>query len=363
MISVGGTFSIPLDSSVEFEFTPRRSSAASGSALPLRDYIADDENALLRTLLPALERDSDLLCPLLLCGPSGTGKTALAVALAEQWKRAHPTGKVLLLTAVDFARAYAHAVDTNSLAELRERFLQASLIVIDDLPHLEGKTAAQTELRYLLDALIAQRVRLIITSRSAPAELAFAADVRGRLSQGLVLPLRWPGNDARREIIRRYLTTRRANHLTDAAVARFAEAYQGPPARLFAALAEVVHAAEAEHRHIDDALIDELLDRRHAAAKLAPKTIIACVAKHFRVTVKELKGPSRRQAITTARGVAMHLLRQHTRQTYEQIGQHFAGRDHTTVMHACQKTTERLANDGQLQRLLEQITAQLEEAA
>ena len=126
MISVGGTFSIPLDSSVEFEFTPRRSSAASGSALPLRDYIADDENALLRTLLPALERDSDLLCPLLLCGPSGTGKTALAVALAEQWKRAHPTGKVLLLTAVDFARAYAHAVDTNSLAELRERFLQAA---------------------------------------------------------------------------------------------------------------------------------------------------------------------------------------------------------------------------------------------
>lgn len=360
MISLGGTFSIPLGAGEEFDFTPRKASALRrANALPLREYVADDDNGLLRTLLPSLERSPDMFRPLLLWGPTSSGKTSLALALVQRWKEIAPEGKILLLTAADFARAYANAVDTDALAEFRQRFIQSQLVVLDDVQHLAGKNSAQAELRTLLDLLSQQAVRTIITSRSAPSELPFAADLRGRLAQGLVIPLRWPGESARREMIIRYLAGQRVT-LSETSITRIAETYAGPPSRLFAILAEWLHTAEVERRPLDDAFITAALaDVQHVP--VAPRAIIGAVAKQFSITVKDLKGPSRRQAINTARGVAMYLLRTQTRQTFDQIGEQFGGRDHTTVMHACQKTAERIASDPQLQHAIEHIVGGLQE--
>lgn len=360
MISVGGTFTIPLGTGEEFDFSPRKASTLRrASTLPLCDYIADEENALLRTLLPSLQRSTNLFGPLLLWGPTSTGKTTLALALVQRAKAIAPEGKLLLLTAADFARAYANAIDTDSLSEFRQRFLQTQLVVIDDLHHLAGKTSALAELRTLLDLMTASSIRVVVTSLHAPSDLPFTADLRGRLSQGLVIPLRWPGASARREIVVRYLASRHAT-LSEAMVARLADHYCGPPSRLFSGLAQLVHGAEVERRPLDDAYVAESL-AAHTEAAISPRAVIAAVAKQFHVTVKDLKGTSRRQAINTARGVAMYLLRHHTKQTFEQIGQHFAGRDHTTVMHACQKTTERLAGDPQLQHAVDQVVTHLQE--
>jgi chromosomal replication initiator protein len=360
VISVGGTFSIPLGSGVDFDGGPRKGSSPGRSALPLREFIADDQNSLLRTLLPSLEQPSACFAPLVLYGPTSVGKTALALALVRRWEELSTSPRTLLITAADFARAYAHAVDIDAIGEFRDRFAQASLVVIDDMQHLEGKRPAQAEIRYLLDLMAAQGTRVIITSRIAPAELAFAPDLCSRLAGGLVVPLQWPGVEARREMVVRYLAHRHVTKLSQTSINRIADTYAGPPSRLFAALAHLLHVAETQREAIDDRLVDAALAEQ-AEATVSPRAIIATVAKHFRVTVKDMKGPSRKRAINEARGVAMHLLRTLTRETYEQIGAHFTDRDHTTVMHACQKTTERLAADPQLAQAVDRIVAHLQE--
>jgi chromosomal replication initiator protein len=178
--------------------------------------------------------------------------------------------------------------------------------------------------------------------------------------QGLVVPLRWPGESARRAMITRYLAERRVSDLSEACVTRLAGTYAGPPSRLFAALAQLVHVAQTDRRALDDALVEETLDGADENA-ITPRAILAAVAKQFHVTQADLKGPSRRQAISEARGIAMYLLRELTRATFENIGQQFGGRDHTTVMHACQKTMERLAADERLRQTVESLASNLEE--
>jgi chromosomal replication initiator protein len=359
VFTVGGVFTIPLGNGVEFDFAPKVSASRGGKHAPLRDYIADDDNALLRRLVPTLDAGGAPCSPLSLIGPTCTGKTSLALALVRHFKDEHPQAKTLLVAAVDFVRAYAHAVDTDAVAEFQQRFTQSALVLIDDLQHLEGKTAAQDALRSLLDQLEDRGARVIVTSRTPIVELAFSADLRSRLSHGLIVPLRWPGLAARREIVERYLGQRRPVQLSSLTIERLANAYAGPPSRLFAGLEEVLLVAETKHRPVDDALVDELL-AEHASAAIEPRTIINAVAKQFHVTVKDLKGASRRQAITEARAAAMYLLRKHTPQTLEQIGHHFSGRDHTTVMHNCQKTADRMSEDPQFRQSIEKIVSELE---
>ncbi|HTN77732.1 MAG TPA: DnaA/Hda family protein [Pirellulaceae bacterium] len=360
---VSGTFSIPLGLIGETDAAPRIRQALSGlgSSLGLREFIAGEENQLVRVLLPTLERAEHSFHPLLLCGPTGAGKTMLACGLAQRYKELHPAAKTLIITGADFARAYATAVETAGVADFRKKFLSLSLVVLDDIQHLAQKPGAQQEWRHLLDALADRDVLVIVTSRHAPGELVeFTPDLRSRLSAGLVVPLAWPAIDTRREMIARFFAARR-QVLPEPCIERLATQVSGPPSRLFAMLSQLLHTASVDQRVLDLTLINELLAEQATAHEPTARMIIAAVAKQYRLKVSELRGSSRRQTIADARGVAMLLLRELTKQSYREIGKHFADRDHTTVLHACQKTLSHLATDVALQQTVQDLKSTLTE--
>ena len=119
----------------------------------LREYIGGRENILAREAANALLERHPSYNPLVLHGPTATGKSLLLRGLAHRWKLKNRGCSVILLSGADFARAYAHAVETDALSDFRSKHRQTSHLAIDDFHHLDGKDAAQLELTRTLDAL------------------------------------------------------------------------------------------------------------------------------------------------------------------------------------------------------------------
>ena len=199
---MNGVVEIPLKGCV----SPGGKSPAGGnsSSVGLQTFVAGPENRLAEVAVEAvLGKGDGTYSPIVFYGPSGTGKSHLALGLAGAWKACFRREPVIYVTAVDFARGLAEAIQTKTTEDFAGRYRRASLLVLEDVGHLAGKEAAQRELSLTLDALRDAGSRVVITSIVIPAELAeFSPGLRGRLTAGLVVPLAPPSRDARLVILR-----------------------------------------------------------------------------------------------------------------------------------------------------------------
>lgn len=354
---VSGVFFIPLAASGA-ALKPAGSKSR-GEPTPLREYVGDEENVLASFAAEALLEGRERCNPLVFVGPTGVGKSHLAWGLVERWKEAHPGQKAIVTTGADFARAYADEVETDTLADLRERYLTADLLLIDDVQELSGKRAAQQELQHLLDLLLADGRRVLITARQSPGEIPqFSEALASRLSAGLCVPLAAPGSLARRAILQR-LATLHEVPLSESAVSHLAENMSGTVPMLSHAVAELEQAARNGRHEIDGEDVQGFLAEQSQTQRPSLRSIVGVVARYFRLKSADLKGPSRRTGVVQARSLAMYLARRLTDESLEQVGQHFGGRDHTTVLHACRKTQELVETDNDTRHMVEELTEQL----
>jgi len=320
-------------------------------------FIVGPENALVRELVRAVTSDPPSYNPLVIYGASGVGKTTLAQLLADHWERAHAGATALRTTAADLARALAHAAETNSVADLRTRHQRCDLLVIDDLHGLADRPAAQQFLTTTIDALVRRGVLVIATLRHLPTESdSLLPMLASRLSAGLIVPLVPPATLARQEIVRQ-LAAQLELRLSDETAARLV----GNGRRRTAAttVPQLRHAmlqlaSAAAHGRAGDVPVE--CDQPDARAVFRQTTVV--VAKHFQVTVAELKSKSRRKHVVEARSTAMYLCRTLTEASLAEIGRHFGSRDHTTVLHACQKIQELARREPALARTLDELTTQ-----
>ena len=332
--------------------TPTRS-PASGAR-----FVVGPENALVRELVRAVTPHPPTYNPLVIYGASGVGKTTLAHLLADQWQQAHPDSSIIRTTAADLARALAHAAETNSVADLRTRHQRCDLLLIDDLHQLADRPAAQQFLTTTIDALVRRGVLVIATLRQLPVETgSLLPMLASRLSAGLVVPLVPPAALARQEIVRQ-LAAQLDVRLSDDITARLV----GTARRRSAAttVPQLRHAmmqlaSAAAHGWHDE----QSLEGGQADPKAAFRQITTTVARHFQITATELKGKSRRQHVVEARSAAMHLCRTLTDASLAEIGRHFGNRDHTTVLHACQKMQELVRHEPPFARTLDNLATQV----
>lgn len=347
---ISGLFSIPIDRP---KTTSARPSGAEGR------FIVGPENALVRELVRAVTSATPTYNPLVIYGASGLGKSTLAHLLADQWQRNHPAAKsVLRTTAADLARALADAADTNSVADLRARHHRCDLLLIDDLHQLADRPAAQQFLTTTIDTLTRRGALVIATLRRLPGETAsLLPQLASRLSAGLIVPLVPPADEARAEIVRE-LATQLDVPLASDVISRLASSGRKRLAattvpQLRHALLESASAAEHAGRG------GSPLEDDSANSKQCFRQISAVVARHFELTVSDLKGPSRRQHVVEARAAAMYLCRSLTDASLAAVGRHFGGRDHTTVIHACQKIEQRARRELPFSRVLSDLATQI----
>lgn len=353
---VDGIFTIPLSDLDRRPGDPLGRSTSDASA---PTFWAGDENRLAAVAVHSVFRKPDCsFNPLVLCGPSGIGKTLLLRALLHRWKQVYKRSRVIHQSGAEFARQYADAIDTQSLDEVRRKNHHADLFVLDDLGQLTNKPLVQAELVRSLDAVIGLGGQVLIASADDPAQMPkLLPSLRSRLRGGLIVPLVKPGTETRRAILH-WLARKLEINLSPAAAELLAKRIDGTAATLSGALLAVRAASPA------DEIIDSARCQKHLSrtAKKQPPTlqaIAAATARRFSLKVADLRGPRRMRAIVTARGVAMYLSRRLTDRSLQQVGDYFGRRDHTTVLHHCRKIARLAETDGSVRQAVEELTTTL----
>jgi chromosomal replication initiator protein len=358
----------------------------------LAEFIVGPENALARAVMDGLIEtlqasspscddstnhtpDFDRFQPLVLSGPTGAGKSLFVHTLIRAWQKLRPRDSIMLTTGVDFAREYVEAIDRRQINSWREMVRGSALLVIDDLPQFAEKNAAQTELVQTID-MIADRGGLTIFLSRVSLERcrdALSPALVGRLHSGVLVDLHAPEFDTRYEILRRFGEQRNVS-ITPSALRLLAQGLRGNVPELFSAVMTLESRCDLPRRSVSrgDVLsmpaslktIDTPEARKYVAEIDEAKTpslraIANYTARHFTLTVTELKSASRRQAIVQARDVAMFLARQLTSKSLDEIGRFFGGRDHTTVLHGCRKTEQMIKTDQAIRQAVEYVQSAL----
>ena len=325
--------------------TPRTSAAF---------YVSDDTDEWVQLWLDP-SRIQPHFFPLVLFGPSGTGKTTLAKHLISHHVVelvGAQRNKPILTTAVDFARQVNAHLHTDTLHEFCQTYVNAPAVLIDDGHQLEHYPTAQRVLVTLLDHWREENSLVIFTSLSAPISWRNVSEpLRSRACCGLSLPISRPGATARRWILERLLENERLA-VTPAALRLLVDrcVWSYPMLQqwvLAMALKRKSAKGTGGRQPLSVGFVEKWLERPQYDKLDCLSKLCALVAKEFQTSVRSLRGPSRRQSLVVARDVAIHLAKQCLRLSFTEIGKYFGNRDHSTIIHACDKIERILNSDNQ----------------
>jgi len=289
------------------------------------------------------------LAPLLLHGPSGTGKSHLAAALLARVSQRRPDCLTTLLTARDLLDA-----DLDAMAP-------ADLIVVEDLQHLPQRTLerATEALVGLLDRSRARRQYLVLTANGGPAELpGLPGRLTSRLTAGLVVRLDPLGSASRRAFLKS-CGQRRGLSLEPAVLDWLAEALPGSARQLEGTLTRLETLAHLNGRTPDLSEAATLLRTETELQRPSVERIAHRVCAYFQVEPRQMQSRQRRRPILLSRQVGIYLARKLTGLSLQQIGAYFGGLDHSTVLHACRKVEQALHEDLTLSGAVHQLATEL----
>ncbi len=334
-------------------------------ATPLLDvFVAGPENQLVvECLSPYGIEQLVSRSPLYLYGPSGAGKTALALTIAARWTNESNNRTVTLTSGSDFAKAFTRAIEADDMERFRQLHRHCSCLVVDNIHELATKPAAQAEMVSTIERLTSDGCAIIATaSELANLVPKLRSSLSSRLNGGHSLLISLPGSETRLEILRLLAASSQieiTDHDLDSIACQLQDGMS--PLQLRGILIRWSHqdrVSPDRTKKESKRLIDKLVDSQIAKAP-STSDIAKAVAREMQITMELLRGPGRKSSVVRARGLAMLLMRQWTDVSFQNIGEYFGGRDHTTVMHACRKTQEDLTKDVDLERMAERIRQKL----
>lgn len=293
--------------------------------------------------------------PLHLHGPAGTGKTHLVSALVEEVTRRRPDLLVSLFPAEDLdllARSAERSIDGGPL----QAASQSDLLVVEDLQHLHPRSAEACV--QMFDALRARRVPQVFTALVGPRWLEAPARLRSRLASGLVVEME-PLGAASRLALLQDKAQRRQLAVGRPVLAWLAEHLTGGGRQLEGALTTLEKLSRLPGKALDVPAVAEYFRDQVEASRPTVERITQRVCHCFDVQPRQLQSSRRSRDVLLPRQVGMYLARKLTALSLEQIGSHFGGRDHSTVLHACRKVEQALTHDPVLGGTVRQLHSEL----
>ena len=300
--------------------------------------------------------------PVFICGGVGLGKTHLLHAIGHQHITMRPGARVVYLSSERFMNEYVNAIRSGRMHDFRRRYREGiDVLLIDDVQFLAGKDGTQDEFFHTFNALHDTHKQIVLTADRKPHEISDVADrLRTRFQWGLLADIEPPELEVRIAILRKKAGNE-AIHLPDDVALYIASSIKSNVRELEGALIRLAAYASLSKRTIDLNFAQETLGgaltrpREHITVDI----VIKAVASYYGVKPADIKSPRRHKSVAGPRAVAMYLARQHTKDSYPDLGRAFGGKHHTTIISAVEKILEKSKEDPGLRGELHAIEAQL----
>ncbi len=286
--------------------------------------------------------------PLVIYGDTGLGKTHLLQAIAHYVLMHAPGMRARYTTCEAFTNEFIAAIKDKRVDAFKRRYREEfDVLLIDDIHFLAGKDGIQEEFFHTFNTLHASGRQLVLTSDRAPREIPDLADrLRSRFEWGLLVDVQPPDIETRIAILHKRVAADRVRIDDPELLPAIARRVPTNIRELEGALTRVLAYASLTGRPASAALVRETLrDLPDADTPVSVATIKQVVSEAFGIPVLELESPKRSQVVVAPRQLAMYLCRELTDATLPAIGREFGGRDHTTVLYAVQKISNRLHHD------------------
>ena len=295
--------------------------------------------------------------PLFVYGGVGLGKTHLIQAVGNELIARNPEVKVRYTPSEKYMIEIVEALRNQSMNALKEKYRSVDLLIMDDIQFIAKTEKMQEEFFHTFNALYERNKQIIISSDKPPAAIAtLASRLRSRFEGGMIADVGLPDMETRLTILKKKAETKEIA-LAEDVLRVVAEQITTNIRELEGALNQLVMASKLSASPITAEAAKKIIAASAAAPKrfLSPKKIIKAVADFYDMSEKDIIQQSRKKDVVRPRQIAMYLMREHLKNSYPSIGEKFGGRDHTTVIHSCEKVGQDILKNPELVEELKAI--------
>lgn len=323
------------------------------------NFVVGANNRLAHAACMAVaERPAKAYNPLFIYGGVGLGKTHLLQAIGNAALRSGL--RVLYITSEEFTNDLINSIRTQNTQAFRERYRSIDVLLVDDIQFIAGKESTQEEFFHTFNTLYGQDKQIVMTSDRPPKALVTLEErLRSRFEWGLQVDIQPPDLETRMAILRSK-AERQRRQVPNEIIETIAKLIQSNIRELEGSLTRVLAFSDLSGQVLTPQLVNiALADLLPQRKEIEPHHILDAVASAYGITRDQLCSRDRSREVVLPRQVAMYLLREEAKTSLPQIGEALGGRDHTTVMYACEKVADLIERDDRFRRQIVQIREQL----
>lgn len=290
--------------------------------------------------------------PLFIYGNSGLGKTHLLNAIGNYVKKNRVNAKVLYIPCLDFVDDYINHIKNGKIDVFNEKYRSVDVLLVDDIQWLAGKEKSHEVFFQIFNRMILQKKQIVLTSDRMPQEISgLEQRLVSRFNSGLSVGIDSPEFETALAILKNKLEMRNfdMDTIDDEVLSFMASNFSGNVRDLEGAVNRLIFYSILENinRITMNVALEAFKDQSSTSTSgvLTAEKIKKTVAEYYNLTLNQLVGKSRMSNITMARHIAMYLVRDLLNLSFIKIGEEFGGRDHSTVMSACEKVSNLLKKD------------------
>ncbi|HSQ17191.1 MAG TPA: chromosomal replication initiator protein DnaA [Anaerolineales bacterium] len=334
-------------------------SLALNSRYTFDNFVVGASNRLAHAAsLAVAERPAQAYNPLFLYGGVGLGKTHLLHAIGNLCQQRGQ--QVLYVSSEEFTNDLINSIRTHTTQAFRDKYRRVDVLLIDDIQFIAGKESTQEEFFHTFNTLHGQEKQVVVSSDRPPKSLVTLEDrLRSRFEWGLAADIQPPDFETRVAILSSK-AGRSGRAVPGEILETIARRVQSNIRELEGAWTRIQAFADLSDLPLTAQLVDTALaDLLPHRSEVKPEDIIKRVAQTFNLPLERMLGRDRSREVALPRQIAMYLMRQEANCSLPQIGEALGGRDHTTVMYACQKVEDMLERDDRLRRQVIELREQL----